>query len=227
MAEQIYVYLEIGSKRTFASALDWPGWCRSGKDDISALQSLLDHAARYSAVIKPTKFRFPVPESSNQFKVIEKLEGGATTDFGAPEAIPSQDKRPMNEAELERSIELLRVYWSAFDKAMKKAIGRKLTVGPHGGGRDLAGIVDHVIGANGSYLRSMGWKPAYKEIAAHPMQLDQIRQDIVAGLTAAAHGELPAKGPRGGIRWTPRYFVRRSGWHVLDHAWEIEDRLHP
>lgn len=24
--------------------------------------------------------------------------------------------------------------------------------------------------------------------------------------------------------WPPRYFVRRSAWHVLDHAWEIEDR---
>ncbi len=22
-----------------------------------------------------------------------------------------------------------------------------------------------------------------------------------------------------------RYFVRRTAWHVLDHLWEIEDRL--
>jgi hypothetical protein len=27
--------------------------------------------------------------------------------------------------------------------------------------------------------------------------------------------------------WTPRYFLRRSAWHALDHAWEIEDRLNP
>jgi hypothetical protein len=26
---------------------------------------------------------------------------------------------------------------------------------------------------------------------------------------------------------TPRYFVRRTAWHALDHAWEIEDRLQP
>ena len=24
-----------------------------------------------------------------------------------------------------------------------------------------------------------------------------------------------------------RYFVRRVGWHVLDHIWEIEDRAAP
>jgi hypothetical protein len=38
-------------------------------------------------------------------------------------------------------------------------------------------------------------------------------------------GELAERGPRGGIRWPARYYVRRAAWHVLDHAWEIEDRL--
>jgi hypothetical protein len=27
------------------------------------------------------------------------------------------------------------------------------------------------------------------------------------------------------VIWPPRYFVRRVAWHVLDHAWEIEDRI--
>jgi len=52
-----------------------------------------------------------------------------------------------------------------------------------------------------------------------------MRHHVVAALTACARGdELPdprnTKNP-----WTPRYFVRRTAWHVLDHAWEIEDRL--
>lgn len=42
---------------------------------------------------------------------------------------------------------------------------------------------------------------------------------------SALRGEIPTKGPRGGTRWTARYFVRRVAWHILDHAWEIEDRL--
>jgi hypothetical protein len=48
---------------------------------------------------------------------------------------------------------------------------------------------------------------------------------MLDGLTAAAQGKIPAQGPRGGKRWSPRYFVRRVAWHVLDHAWELEDRL--
>jgi hypothetical protein len=37
----------------------------------------------------------------------------------------------------------------------------------------------------------------------------------------------PERVPRSGKLWTPRYFVRRTAWHALDHAWEIEDRLQP
>jgi hypothetical protein len=57
------------------------------------------------------------------------------------------------------------------------------------------------------------------------MKVNQSRQAILAGLEAADKGELPEKGPRGGILWPARYFVRRVAWHVLDHAWEIEDRM--
>ena len=36
-----------------------------------------------------------------------------------------------------------------------------------------------------------------------------------------------ANGPNipGGERWPALFAVRRSAWHALDHAWEIEDRL--
>ncbi|MGB5058712.1 MAG: hypothetical protein WBO48_08460, partial [Candidatus Promineifilaceae bacterium] len=52
----------------------------------------------------------------------------------------------------------------------------------------------------------------------------QQRQAILEALAAAAHGELPEQGPRDGKIWPARYYVRRAAWHVLDHAWEIEDR---
>jgi hypothetical protein len=53
----------------------------------------------------------------------------------------------------------------------------------------------------------------------------QVLEAAIAGMRASAAGEIPAVGPRGGKRWTARYFVRRAAWHVLDHAWEIEDRI--
>lgn len=28
------IYLEIGKKKVFAAAIDWPGWCRQGKEEM-------------------------------------------------------------------------------------------------------------------------------------------------------------------------------------------------
>ena len=44
MTNKITIYLEIGSRRTFAAALDWPGWCRMGRDEPAARQALYDYA---------------------------------------------------------------------------------------------------------------------------------------------------------------------------------------
>ena len=33
----IKVFVEMGKKKTFAGAVDWPGWCRSDRDEKMAL----------------------------------------------------------------------------------------------------------------------------------------------------------------------------------------------
>ena len=48
MAPTTRVYIEVGNKRAFASAADWPGWSRSGKDEASALDNLAAYALRYA-----------------------------------------------------------------------------------------------------------------------------------------------------------------------------------
>jgi hypothetical protein len=120
---------------------------------------------------------------------------------------------------------LLQACWLCFDAACRAAKGKRLSTGPRGGGRDLQKIVEHVLGADGAYLTALGWKVKLEAAAATGRQLNQIRAAIVAGLAASVQGEIPGVGRRGGRRWTARYFVRRSAWHVLDHAWEIEDRV--
>ena len=105
------------------------------------------------------------------------------------------------------------------------ARGKQLSTGPRGGGRDLDKIVEHVLGAEQGYLAQLVWKLDGAEPRDQHAALARTRQGIFDALTAAGRGELPARRPRGGLPWSPRYFVRRVAWHVLDHAWEIEDRL--
>lgn len=217
------VYLEIGAKRTFAGALDWPGWCRSGLDPDSALAALLDYGARYAAILRGTRLGFVAPTDGAELRVVERIRGNATTDFGAPGMAPKSDANPVDDADLGRLEKLLGAGWRAFDAAAEAARGKTLRTGPRGGGRSVEAIVAHLLEADGAYLGAVGWKrPADR--GAVRERLTQTRDAIVAALGAAARGEIPAKGPRGGVRWTARYFVRRVAWHVVAHAWEIDRR---
>ena len=223
--KSIPVYLEIGAKRTFAGAIDWPGWCRSGRDEESALQALLHHGPRYARVVRAKEFQFHAPADAGSFVVVERLNGNATTDFGAPDMTPTSDTMPINDAELKRLQNVLKSCWRAFNTAVRSAEGKELHKGPRGGGRELDAVVRHVLGSDASYVSSLGWKVKQDEEADLNEELKRTRRAILEALTAAAHGEVAERGPRGGIRWKPRYFVRRVAWHVLDHAWEIEDRI--
>lgn len=218
------IYLEIGKKRTIAGALDWPGWCRSGRDEESALRSLLEYAPRYADVLHATRLGFQAPADTAAFTVVERLEGNTTTDFGAPDIAPSSDTRPIDDAELQRFQTLLKACWKAFDAAVRAATGHELRKGPRGGGRDLDAVVGHVLGAELSYLARLAWKFKPDGTEDQNETLLRGRAELLDALAAAARGELPTRGPRGGAIWSPRYFVRRVAWHVLDHAWEIEDR---
>jgi hypothetical protein len=224
MAKLIDVYLEIGQKRTFAGTIDWPGWCRSGRDEVSALQALADYGARYARVVRAEALKFRAPTDTSAFRVVERLKGNATTDFGAPDLAPSSDAKPIKDAELRHLQNVLKACWRAFDAVVRSAEGKELRKGPRGGGRELDAVVWHVLGSDASYVSSLGWKVKLNEAAELSEELKRIRKTVLEGLTAAAHGEIAEHGPRGGLRWKPRYFVRRVAWHVLDHAWEIEDR---
>jgi hypothetical protein len=155
------------------------------------------------------------------------LKGDTTTDFGAPSIAPAADARPIDRRWLNRQVELLRASWHAFDRAVDRVRG-PLAKGPRGGGREVDAIIDHVIGAEASYLRMIGGRADLDEGAgADAQERERERAAVIDGLERALTDGIPERGPKGGARWSAPYFVRRTAWHVLDHAWEIEDRSSP
>jgi hypothetical protein len=209
-------YLERGSKRVFAGAIEWPGWARGGKTDEAALEALAAYGPRYAAALRGTRLGFHAPERASDLRVIERVEGTATTDFGAPDVAVARDLEDVDAKELKRLEAILRASWRTLDAAAERAEGLELAKGPRGGGRALDAIVDHVLGADASYVARLGRKVGSDDAST-------VREGIIDALRSAVRDGVPPS-PRGGKRWTPRYFVRRSAWHVLDHAWEIEDR---
>jgi hypothetical protein len=220
------VYLEIGPKRTFAGAVEWPGWCRSGRGEDEAIAALLAYAPRYALVAAAAGLTASAAADAD---VVERLKGGSGTDFGVPSVAPVADDRPLDAAELDRQSRLLSASWQAFDVAWREAdeANLELRKGPRGGGRDLPKMLGHVLEAEEAYLGALGSRHPRMPGATAADRMAVVRDTALEVLAARARGE-PLADPRNTLHpWSPRYFVRRSAWHVLDHAWEIEDRSAP
>lgn len=216
--KRIKVYLEVAPKRTFAVALDWPGWGRSGKTEDEALATLEEYAARYAKIVKPTNVDFP--SGALRIDVIETVAGNATTEFGAPSAFVSADDKPVSQQAAQRTAELVQACWDALDKTARKSPAQ-LRKGPRGGGRDRDKMLDHVISTEAVYARKIGIKhkpPAIDDKTA----IKAMRADILEVVGNKSDGSLLV--PNG---WPVAYAARRIAWHATDHAWEMEDRRDP
>jgi len=218
MAKPIPVYIESGAKKVFACAIDFPGWCRSGKDEQAALEALASYAPRYAEVAKLAKAAFP--SKAVELEVVERVKGKGATDFGVPHEIPTADAEPLTARQAARQVELMRAAWAVLDK-VAKAAPAELRKGPRGGGRDRDKMLGHVLGAEAAYARQLGIRHPEPELG-DTVAIRALRDDIAEALSGASDGS-PLR-PKG---WPPRYAFRRISWHVLDHAWEMQDRGKP
>ncbi|HVA52042.1 MAG TPA: hypothetical protein VNF05_00880 [Acidimicrobiales bacterium] len=194
------VYLEEGKSSVFAISCDWPGWCRRAKTPDLAIQALDAYRERYAKIVT-SAFR-PGP-----FEIIGTTRGNATTDFGAPDARGPWDEDDLTPRELARQLAVLQDCWNYFDAVVANAPA-ELKKGPRGGGRDRDGVVNHVREAERAYCSKVGFRVAPRT------PWDEQRDVVVTTLRAATRNE----------KWPVAYAIRRCAWHVVDHAWEIEDK---
>lgn len=213
---RVAVSIESTPKKAFASAADWPGWARAGRTEEQALEALADYAVRYAAVADLAGEPF-APAS---YEIVNRVTGGAGTDFGVPSAITDLDRRPVTATEAERRANLADAAWAVFDRI---AVGgpAELRKGPRGGGRDRDKMIGHVISSDHAYAREIGHRGPEPE--AHDRAAIRAERDGVLEIL-----RRPSDGAAlAGRRWTTRYAAHRIAWHALDHAWEMEDRAVP
>ena len=150
-------------------------------------------------------------------EVAERYQGTGSTDFwGISFAFSDIDRQVMSHAELERELTLLQACWTFFD-AVRSRVSTELQKGPRGGGRDRDRIVRHTLGAELDMARKLGLhtpddvKLTDENVKAHrDAYLQTIRAFHAEGKTARA--------------WPLRYLIRHTAYHMLDHAWEMEDK---
>ncbi|MCU1488968.1 MAG: hypothetical protein JWM85_373 [Acidimicrobiaceae bacterium] len=213
----VAVAIETGPRRAFASALDWPGWSRSGRDEDAAVEALAGSANRYFEILVAAGLALP-PGAATALEVTERLEGSATTDMGAPGAIAAHDGLPCTPEEASHLAACVEASWAFFDATVERTPA-ELRKGPRGGGRDRDAMVDHVEGAERAYARKIGLRPPPFAPGDRESRL-AARLEIAALLRRAAEIEWDP----GTAGWPPRYAARRIAWHRVDHAWEMQDK---
>jgi hypothetical protein len=222
---KIGVALEIGpNRRVFAQSLDWIGWCRAGKDEMTALHQLVIAGPRYAPVAARAGLTFAIPPSFEAFEVVERVPGTATTDFGAPAVPLSSDSKPLAEADIERLIRLLTACWFTFDDVLNSISAALRNIKPERG-RSPDAMRLHLLQTDRMHLSAFG--PIFRQPnpALMAEQEAAVREQIIAALRAVPREKNSAPHRKHGISWTPRFAVRRSAWHALDHAWELQGRL--
>ena len=221
MSDPVRVMIERGKKKTVASAFDWPGWDRSGRTEEEALAVLSAYRPRYAIVAEVAGLAREFA-ATEQLTVVERLEGTGMTDFyglSARSAAPEYEQ--MSDAECERKIALLRAAWTRFDDVASR-VSQELRKGPRGGGRDRDRIVRH---ANGAEIEEFAKKvgvvtdaAVWQDTAHRAGDLRAHREAMCAAIRDHNARGAPARS------WTVQFLIRRCAWHMLDHAWEMEDR---
>jgi hypothetical protein len=219
MTEKLRVILEVGKKerRIVAGAMDWPGLDRWGKTDDLAIEKLTSYLPRYAAVTKlaglAKKFtRHP------DVDVVERVTGSSSADYWGIAHVPSEIEREvLSPAQLERRLALLRACWSYFDTTAER-VSAELRPGPRGGGWTRDELIRHVhLNEPEQFTRKVEVRTPREPMltpdgrAVHrEATLDAIRAYNAEGKAARS--------------WPIQFLIRRIAHHVMDHAWEMEDR---
>lgn len=217
-ADPVRVMLEQGKKkRVVACAFDWPGWDRSARVGQDVLAVLETYRPRFAGVAEMAGLGAEFAAAGG-FEVVEQIEGIGMTDFYGVSGKPATPEiGPMTDAECERKIALLRACWETFDDRAAR-VSRELRTGPRGGGRELEQIIRHVNGAEiDEFAPKVGVKVPL-ETRDDTEALRAYRDAFVEGIRDHhARGQTARS-------WALQFLIRRCCWHMLDHAWELEDR---
>lgn len=202
-----------------AVAAGWAGLERNGKTEDEAVAKLSSYLPRYAAVARRAGLEEEFASRTDP-KVVDRYTGTGSTDFWGISFAPSaEDREPLDDATFERRIALLRAAWAEFDEVGAR-VSADLALGPRGGGRSRDEIIGHVVRVeSGDFARRVGVPEPSEWQQLLPLKNRNAHRDR---FVEAMRGWRAEDRPLG--KWTIPYLLRHSAYHVLDHAWEMEDR---
>jgi hypothetical protein len=217
MSDAVRVMVETGKKKAVVAALEWIGWDRGAKSEADALAVFARYRVRYAPVAKLAGLGREF-DGSGPVEIVEHVVGSGQTDFyGLSARSATEELEAMSDATCDRRIALLRACWSYFD-GVGQRVSPELRKGPRGGGRDRDLIVRHARVVEALEFAVKVGIDTSREVVLTPDGVAAYRDAYCAAIRAhQARGEAART-------WSLPYLVRHSAYHMLDHAWEMEDR---
>jgi hypothetical protein len=206
-------------KRSVAFSIDWPGWSRGARSAELALQTLESYRERYRPVADLAGMAREFDAAGPLDIVEDKLGTGSVDFYGMSFAPSAAEQGPLSDAEFERAITLLRACWTFFDGVAAR-VSQEMRKGPRGGGRDRDRIIRHTIRTESEEFAKQVGLRIPEEGALTPAGLHEHREAYLAAMRAYNAGEVTRRMRS----WTLPYLIRHSADHMLDHAWEMEDK---
>jgi hypothetical protein len=218
MTDALRVILEVGkSRRVVAGAMDWPGLDRWGTSQDDALNKLSSYLPRYVGVAERAGMGGAFARVRD-VEVVERVPGSSSTDFWGIAHVPSQIERELlPPTDLERRLDLLRACWAYFDDIAAR-VSSDLRPGSRSGGRSRDQIIRHVYGTEPEQFSRKVEVRTPIEVVLAPDGLATHRKAYLDAIRAYNAEGKPARS------WPIQFLVRRTAHHVMDHAWELEDR---
>ena len=205
-------------KKAVAFAIDWPGWSRGAKSPELAVATLESYRERYRPIAVTTGMATQFDGEGSLETVEDKIGTGSTDFWGISFSPSASEQEPMSADEFDRKILLLQACWAYFD-SVAASVSAEMRKGPRGGGRDRDQIIRHTIRTESEdFAKRLGLRIP-EGAALTPDGLRSHRTAYVDAMRAYNTGQ--GKRMR---TWTLPFLIRHSAYHVMDHAWEMEDK---
>ncbi len=154
-------------------------------------------------------------------EVVERVPGSSSTDFWGIAHVPSEIEREvLSPADLERRLDLLRRAGRTSTTSLRAS---PATCGPDpaapGARATRSSATCTATSRSRCHARSRSERPL--EVVLTPEGLATHRQAYLDAFRAYNAEGKPAR------TWPIQFLVRRTAYHVMDHAWEMEDRAEP
>jgi len=220
MTGKLRVILEVGKKerRVVAGATDWPGLDRWDKTDDGAIAKMMSYVPRYANVAERAGMAEELARQ-RKVEVLERVTGSGSADYWGIAHVPSDVERAvLSPDDLERRLALLQACWSYFDDTAER-VSAELRPGPRGGGWTRDELFRHVhVNEAQQFTRKVEVRTP-REMVLSPDGRAAHREATLDAIRA-----YNADGRIAGRSWPIQFLIRRIAHHVMDHAWEMEDR---